>query len=317
MKKFLEMLGINELSESKQDELKETLQTVIESKASEIAESKVEELLKEKKEELVEHYEDKFDKYKDDITSKFSNFVDSVIDNEMVIPESVIKYAHLGELYEGLIEQFKVRLAIDEGMIDEEVKDMLKEAKDEISGLRSELDESKGKILDYEKDTSEMAAHIYLRRKCDGLTESQSNHMISMLGDEVIKENIDKKFDIILKTSTLLEDKDGDGDKDKDGDGDKDKDGDKSDLKEMECPECGETSSIKEGDDNKCPECGAKMGAVKEKSDKDDDDDKKKVDEGKGKAIVNALDESVKKDLSENAQPWEVYKNMWLGMMKS
>ena len=246
MDKIFEMLGIERLDESKQKELKETLKTIVDSKAGELAESKVEELLDEKKEKLVEEYETKFEEYKETITDRFSNFVDDVIEQEMVIPENVLKYAHLGELYEELIEQFKVRLSIDENMIQDEVKDMLKEAKDEIETLRSQLDEAKGEILEFKDDTSKMAAHIYLREKCDGLTESQKSHVINILSDELVKENIDKKFDYVLESMKINLNE-------------KDDEKDDENVTEMECPECGEKASVKEGDDTKCPECGEKM----------------------------------------------------------
>jgi hypothetical protein len=286
MNKIFEMLGIEKLDEAKQDKLKETLQTVIDTKAVEIAEGKVESILSGKKEELVEEYEDKFNSYKEEITEKFSNFVDDIVEKEMVIPENVIKYAHLGELYEGLIEQFKVRLAIDEGMIDGETKSMLKEAKDEIEALRSKLDEAKGKELNLESDTSKMAAHIYLRQKCDGLVEAQKKYVLDILGDETIKESIDKKFDTVIESMKLkLSVKEADDKEEKDGD-----------VTEMTCPECGATATIKEGDDNECPECGTKM-------------DKTEVKEGHA---------SPKKteDLNEKKDAFSQLSQLWLGTMK-
>jgi hypothetical protein len=199
IEKILEMLGAEKIDESKQTEIKDTLQTIIEAKATEIAEGKVEESLKAEKEKLVEEFETKFEDYKEDVTSKFSNFVDSILEEEMVIPEKVVKYARLGELYEDLIDQFKVRLAIDEGLLDNEVKGMLKEAKEEIQKLRDDVNEATGKALELEKDNKEMANHIYLRTKCDGLTESQKKSVMGIL-EGADKEQVDKKFDIVLES---------------------------------------------------------------------------------------------------------------------
>jgi hypothetical protein len=292
MDKIFEILGVERLDESKQAELKETLKTVIDVKATELAESKVESLLGEAKTKLKEEYEVKFDEYKDGLTSKFSNFVDSVLDEEMVIPENVIKFARQGELYHELIEQFKTRLAIDEGMISAEVREMLKEAKTEIEGLRTKLDESKGVNLNLEKDASEMAAQLYIREKCDGLTESQKKHVISLLGDEIVKESIDKKYDIIVSTMGLLkEDADGDDDtKKNDADGDE--------VFEMTCEECGNKETVKEEIDTmKCPECGAEMKPADNTAN-----------EGK--------DKGKKKSLNEETSPWETYKSMWIKSIK-
>ena len=192
MDKIFEILGIDRLDESKQTELKETLKTIIDLKVEEVSNEKVEEKLEEAKTTLKEQYEEKFEEYKQSITSKFSNFVDKVLDEEMIIPESIYKFAAQGELYSDLIEQFKTRLAIDEGMISGEVRSMLREAKEEIETLREKLDESKGKTLELEADASEMAAQIYIREKCDGLTTKQKQHVINLIGNELVKENIDK-----------------------------------------------------------------------------------------------------------------------------
>lgn len=199
IEKVLEMLGVDKLDESKQTEIQETLTTIIEAKAQEIAEGKVEEGLVSEKEKLVEEFETKFEDYKEDVTSKFSNFVDSILEEEMVIPEKIVKYARLGELYEDLIDQFKVRLAIDEGLLDDEIKGMLKEAKEEITSLRDDVNELTGTKLQLEQDTKEMATHIFLRKKCDGLTESQKTSVMSIL-EGSSQEDIDKKFDVVIES---------------------------------------------------------------------------------------------------------------------
>jgi len=292
MDKIFEMLGIEKLDESKQTELKETLQTVIELKAQDIAESKVEELVESKKQALVEEYEEKFTTYKDSVTSKFSNFVDNILDEEMVIPENVVRFARLGELYQDLIEQFKTRLAIDEGMISNEVKDMLSEAKDEILSLRKKVDESTGQVLELEQDASEMAAQLYIRKKCDGLTESQKKKVIDLLGDEIIKENIDKKYQTILDSLKIMsEAKD-----------------EKTDN--YECSECGNKETIKEGGDTTCPECGSKMKKIKESDDDDGDND--------GSDKEDKKDDDVNEStLSESNSPWASYKTIWLNSLKT
>jgi predicted RNA-binding Zn-ribbon protein involved in translation (DUF1610 family) len=287
MDKIFEILGIERLDEAKQVELKDTLKTVIDIKATEIAESKVQELLDDAKTKLKEEYEAKFDEYRDSLTSKFSNFVDSVLDEEMIIPENVIKFARQGELYHELIEQFKTRLAIDEGMISAEVRAMLKEAKSEIESLREKLDEAKGVTLTLEKDASEMAAQLYVREKCDGLTESQKKQVISLIGEEVVKENIDKKFDVIIKTIGLIKESSDDDNTD-------------DEKFEMKCEDCGKSVLVKEKiNEMDCPECGSTIKSgetVKEGKTVVDEDDKKKLNEGKS--------------------PWETYKGIWLKSIK-
>jgi len=250
--------------------------------------------LEEKEVALKEEYEKKFDEYKDDITTKFSNFVDSVLDEEMIIPENIKKFAHLGEVYEELIEQFKVRLAIDEGMISEEVKTMLREAKEEIETLRGKVDEMKGHTLELEKDASKMAAHIYTRRKCDGLTEAQKKHVINLLDGVIVKEEIDRKFDIIIESLNIKLDEEEEVKKEE-----KEEVKEEGKIMEMECPECGVKATVKEGDDVTCKECGATMKVVKEQ-------------DGKGNAEVK---EEEKVDESKTT-PFESWNQLWVNMIR-
>jgi len=192
---ILKLLNVEKLDESQQSLIKEKIEDMIDVKSRERADS----ILAEEKKTLVEEYEVKFDDYKKDITSKFSNFVDSVLDEELKIPEKVMKYAKLGEGYGELIEQFKIKLAIDEGVLDAEVKSLLKEAKEEIVKTRKDLNEAIAKNITLEEDAKEMATHIYLRKKCDGLTEAQKSRVFSILGDVKTVAEIDKKFPILVE----------------------------------------------------------------------------------------------------------------------
>jgi len=259
MDKLLALLGVEKLDESAQGKIKEKLEIIIETKAKELLNAK----LTEEKEKLVDIYESKFEEYKEEITSKFSNFVDSVLDEEMTIPDKILEFAKKGELYHDLIEQFKIRLSVDEGLLDKEVKSLLKESKDEIQKLRDELDTSISENLEVKKDAQELAAELYLRQKCDGLTESQKKHMIEMLEGVFNQSEIDRKFDIILE-SLKVNEMDDDDDK-KDDKKDDDDDDDKKDDKDG-----------------------------KGKVDADDDDDDEKKDESKDNPFQQAVNEYVK-----------------------
>jgi len=211
LKKILEMLGVDKLEEGKQDEVKQGLETVIEARAADIAQEKLEE----SKEQLIEEMEEKFEDYKKDITSKFSNFVDSILEEELVIPDKVMEFARKGELYSDLIEQFKLRLSIDEGMLDEEIKDLLREAKEEILKGREEVDSLTSDKLGLEMKNQELEAQLYLRKKSEGLTEAQRMKIHELMGDVTDADEIDTKFDLILESIRLTE-QDDDEDEDED-----------------------------------------------------------------------------------------------------
>jgi hypothetical protein len=244
MDKLLELLGATKLNEDDQSQVKERLETLIEVKGQELSQSK----LQEAKEQLVESYETKYQEYKEDITSKFSNFVDSVLEEEMTIPDKVLEFAKKGELYHDLIEQFKIRLSVDEGLLDEEVKNLLKEAKGEILKLRGALDENIAKNLEVISDAQELASELYLRRKCDGLTESQKKRVLEMLSGIKDRAEIDRKFDIVLEA---YDDKEDDEEEEEDSKKDKKKDKQEEEEDEDEDKEDEEDDEEEEEDKKK------------------------------------------------------------------
>jgi hypothetical protein len=284
MDKILELLGANKLNEDTQNDLKEKLQTIVEVEAKKLSDTQI----TEQKTALVEEYEEKFNEYKDDITLKFSNFVDNVLEQELVIPEKIMEYAKKGELYHDLIEQFKVRLSVDEGLLDEEIKGLLKEAKEEIVTLRKKSDENIKENLDLQKDAQEMAAQLYLHDKCRGLTESQKETMFSILSGITDKEEIDRKFDVVKESERFDPVNVGDDE------------GEKviSKMKKKSDPKSGE-DQVQESDD----EDGDGKAEV---DDEDEDEKKKKKDD----------DDDDDDDVNESGSPFKQYKSMYLKVLK-
>ena len=236
MEKILELLGAGKLDESRQEEIKEQLETLVDAKVRVKAKDICEKVVKEEKEEIINEMEEKFEEYKSDITSKFSNFVDSILDEEMAIPENVMEFARKGELYTDLIEQFKVRLSLDEGLLDDEVRGLLKEARDEIVVLREEVNDVTATKLDIESDAQALASNLYLRKKCDGLTESHRIRVMDIMEGITDKEEIDKKFDIVVESAkkgrrVLKEDR-----KSKEGKGHKEVKNEKKQIVEDDSP---------------------------------------------------------------------------------
>lgn len=273
LKKIYESLQLEKLDEAKQEEIKTYIQESIDLKAKEMAEEKVEA----EKEKLVEQFEEKFETYKEDITSKFSNFVDEILEQEMQIPEKIKKYAKIGERYEPIMEQLRVMMGIDEGSFDEEAKGLLKESAEEIERLEDKLNKTISEKLEIETDAQEMAAHIYLRKKCDGLTEAKREKIMKLLEDVKSKEEIDRKFKIIVEDFNL-----------------------EVNEKTMYCKDCGAEVDV-DDDESTCPECS---GNLTDKKPEKKDDDK-----GKGKEEVDEKDKKTKVDESD-------IKNIWLKMIR-
>lgn len=287
------VLGVDKLDEAQQNSISEKIETMIEMKARERADN----LLKEEKEALVEEFEAKFEDYKKDITSKFSDFVDSVLDEELEIPEKVMKYAKQGELYSELIEQFKIKLAIDEGLLDEEVKGLLKEAKEEILKLKKDVNSHISKEMELKEDAKTMASQLYLRKKCDGLLESQKQKVYTLLEGVTDKTEIDKKFKYV--TDHLFEQVEP---------GTEVPAGEAA-SNACICPKCGAQYSFEgEAGTGACPKCGASMEDAKASVEDAEPD---------GNGHVDLADvKEVKESVNESTSPFDTLKSTWVRMLK-
>lgn len=203
IKKLFETL---ELSKDVLDGLVSKVETVIEAQVKTQVEAVKEEFKTETekenetwKEGEIQKLEEQFEEYKETIVSKFSDFVDHVITEEIGIPERVKEFARKGQIYEPIIEEFKTKIAIDQGLIDEEVKSILGEAKDKIIELEDKHNETYGENLELREELSKATVKAYLLEKCDDLTLDQKSFVKTVLGDADTVEEIDEKFDIVLE----------------------------------------------------------------------------------------------------------------------
>ena len=196
MKDILAMLNLGNLNEEAINALSEKINSIIDLKVHE----KVQEKETQIKEEILELYEDKFETYKEEITEKFSNFVDEVLNEELVIPEHILEYAKKGELYFDLIEQFKTRFIIDEGHISDEVKSLLKEARDEIMSLKSKLNETISESLDNEAELNQLKIKNFIMEKTESLPYDKAVTIREMFEDEKNFDRVYSKIDSLIET---------------------------------------------------------------------------------------------------------------------
>lgn len=260
LKEILVKLKLNEdgqIDESVVQDIEKYISEAVDLKAKDMAHSMtkeiVEPIVEEQKAELVKEYEEKFEDYKKMITERFSDFVDSVLDEELEIPDNIKEYARIGELYSNWINDFKKIAGIDEGAADEEAQNIIKEARDEITKLEEELNEKEAKILELKESGREIAAELYLRQKCDGLTESQRERALNLLEGISDRKIIDEKFEKIreiLFNDELNEKKNSVAE---------DNNENKDNIKETICicPKCGKETTVTEGSCNlyNCPDC--------------------------------------------------------------
>lgn len=285
MEDFLKELGIDKLDESQQTALTEKINNIIDIRVSE----KCSEVISEEKENLLVEYEAKFDEYKNDITSKFSDFVDSILTEEMDIPEKIYEFAKYGELYKDVIDQLKVKLAIDEGVLNDEVKSLLKEAKTEILSLKKEYNDVMAKNIELAEDVKTLSSHVYLIEKCKGLTEFQARKVMSILEGVTNKKEIDSKFNIIIEEMDVTVSSEQQTD---------------NDMETFTCKECGYVGTAGLDDTGKkvCPKCGAAVEDIANVNQADDF--------GQGQMEVDTntplldTNESADETFNENIKRW-------------
>lgn len=194
---ILKLLGVEKLDESQQEDIKQKLADIVDVQVAE----KVSEQVDEAKTQLIEEYEEKFEDYKQTIVTNFSNFVDQVLEDELTIPENIMEFARLGELYADLINEFKVRIGIDEGVLDEEAKALLKEARNEIVRLQDELNEATARELEATGDAQVLALEGYKLEKCMSVPTSERDKVKSLLEGAKTRTEIDRKFKFLVENN--------------------------------------------------------------------------------------------------------------------
>lgn len=245
LQSILSKLTVNEktgqFDEATLKEIQDYISEALELKVAEKTDEIVKEKLEEEKERLLSIYEEKYEEYKQDITSKFSDFIDSILEEEFVIPEEIKEYARVGKLYEPIMEQFKKTFTIDNAIIEGEVKDTLKEALEEIESLENKVNESEAKYLELKESSREVALELHKRLTVEGLTESQQRKALAMLAEAKTKEEVDSKFEVIQEAifgkeeNTNLINEGVDNSKKP------------ASTKTCVCPECGKEQEISEG----------------------------------------------------------------------
>jgi hypothetical protein len=188
----------------------------------------------------------------------------------------------------------------DEGLLDDEVKDLLREAKKEILGLREELDELIDEKLETELKAQQLDAEMHLRQKADGLTEAKKLKVFELLEGTTDKEEIDKKFDLIVESLRVSENDDDDDDEDH--------------GVECVCPDCGKKKTLSESADcPDCPDCKVEMGVKKDESRVDIDEqdecpEGEEWDEEAGKCVP--------KKVEEDTSPFAEFLNEYTNTLK-
>ena len=206
--KKIEETGKIELSESFKKDFSKTIDTLVEQatskKDAEITEVKG--VLKEAKTSILKLQNDQKilkeatvkvlksekESYKNGLVEKLDRFLDAEIKN--VVPQTLIEAAAKVKVYEPLVESIKNTFAMKGIEVDSKGFGILKEAKDEITKMRKDLNKVIAEKIELEKHSEKLLTKYLLEKKCTGLTLEQKERVSSILKGASLDE-MEKKFE--------------------------------------------------------------------------------------------------------------------------
>ena len=124
--------------------------------------------------------------FKEGLVEKISSFME--IELEKMIPQDIAEKVAKAEIYEPIVEGFKATIARYGIVLESEGMTLLKEAKEEIEKLRSDVDEITKSNLEMKNESEKTAAVMTLHEKMNGLTEDQQKKIVTIFKGKSAEE---------------------------------------------------------------------------------------------------------------------------------
>lgn len=129
-------------------------------------------------------------KFKDSFVDEISNYLELYL--ERAVPKTEIHEATQNTAARQMIEQIKKIVAVDKAFINENIKEALKDGKQTIDGLRSELNKVIQENVKLNKENNSIQSTLVLEKKTASFPEEKRNYVMRVLAEkspEYIKEN--------------------------------------------------------------------------------------------------------------------------------
>ncbi len=140
----------------------------------------------------VEQLEEQFETANDIIQDKCEKLISEFFSETLDLPKKIKKYAQIGMRYSGFINRLKTRVAIDEMVVDEEIKELFQMAKAEIQSLRREKSAILRDTAQTRKDIKNFKIQLYANEQIDLLkTENQKRKAKQLVEGANSKNKID------------------------------------------------------------------------------------------------------------------------------
>lgn len=208
---FIEAEGKIQLSEDFKKTLEQTFSVALSEKEAEIETMKasstaletevssLKDQVSKLQEGVMEDVNKAVEEYKESLVEKISSYLD--VELERMIPEDVAEKVAKAEIYEPLVEGFKATIARYGVEFESEGHSLLKEAKEEIMKLRTEVDGLTKNNIKLTTEAAKTTAVMTLVEKMEGLTDEQKKKIVVIFkgksADE-INERFDEVRDLII-----------------------------------------------------------------------------------------------------------------------
>ena len=155
--------------------------------------------------ERIERIEKDYERFKDKLTDTTAKTINEIFEEDLQLSENVRKWAAKGKIYDNMIKQFKIRMSYDDCLMDEQALSLLREAKQTIIKLRSNIAKAKTSTAMVRDDIKTMRKQLYIYKRLDEMKINNLNqHKIKIILlegdiDNLSEYDIDKKINLLLE----------------------------------------------------------------------------------------------------------------------
>jgi predicted metal-dependent hydrolase len=149
----------------------------------------------------VEQMENDYNEFKDRLSDATAKYVDEILSEDLEISENIRKR----NIFDNLIQQFKIRISYEECLMDEEALSLLKEAKGTILNLRSNIAKAKTSTAMVKDDIRLMSKQLYINNRLDEMKiNNPSQYRVKKILlegdiDNLSEMDIDEKINLLLE----------------------------------------------------------------------------------------------------------------------
>jgi len=174
----------------------------LDSLAEEYVSKEVASRLETEKAKLVEEYDSKLESLEKKIVSKVDSFIEHVI-MEQISDASIEKLA-INEVFKPVVEGIQKVYSENFIVLESDSSKKINESDKKVKELQTQLSESMAKLMESEERLEKTATFLLISEKCDGLTKTQKERVVSFFKSKAfdeVNENIETVLEMVKNDS--------------------------------------------------------------------------------------------------------------------